>query len=675
MKVLHVIPSVSPLHGGPSFAVRRMAEAVASLDVEVDVATTTANGKEELRVPLGRAVIEQGVRYFYFPRQHPTSWTFSWPLTRWLAQHAGAYDVVHAHALFSYPPLAACWAARRKGVPYVLRPLGTLDPWALRFRRWKKTPYLWLFERRNLRGAAAVQAVSQREQCAIEALGLGARAVTIALGVDLPAVEDLEGLDRKGRTVDGAVNVLSLSRLHAKKGIELLLDAVSLVDQTHAMRLVVAGGGDTGYVNQLKKRAAANGLAERVSFTGFVAGAEKWRLLGQADLFVLSSYDENFGMAVVEALSAGLPVVVSDQVALAGQIEEAGAGIVAPCDAGQMARAIEKVIADHGLRRRMGDAGRRLAETQFSWSEVGRRLKALYEEIGRAPVRHHPVASDRRALSVIVLTYNEEANLPACLASLNGLDCEVFVVDSGSTDRTLEIAKAAGAHVAEHSFEHYAAQRNWAQANLPVQSEWMLHLDADERLTPDLVKEINEVMADPAPDVDGFLLRKRTFFMGRWIRHGGHYPSYHLRLLRRDRGHCEDRLYDQHFIVSGRVARLRHDYVDVVASDLSTWTRRHIRWAELEAREMLSVNQGPHRVQPRLFGTAIERRRWLRERLFWRSPLFVRAFGYWVYRYVFRLGFLDGVEGLIFHFLQGCWYRLLVDAHIYEARRRARAKP
>ena len=283
-------------------------------------------------------------------------------------------------------------------------------------------------------------------------------------------------------------------------------------------------------------------------------------------------------------------------------------------------------------------------------------------------------AAGHPLLSAIILTHNEEANLPACLASLDGLKCEVFVVDSGSTDRTREIAKAAGAQVVEHPFAHYGAQRNWAQENLPLRSDWLLHLDADERLTPHLVKEINHVVAAPPLDVDGFLLRKRTLFMGRWIRHGGHYPSYHLRLLRRDRGFCEDRLYDQHFIVKGRVGGLHHDYLDVVASDLSTWASRHIRWAELEATEMLSGNRGANRVEPRVFGTPIERRRWLRERVFWRSPLFARALSYWIYRYVFRLGFLDGVEGLIFHFLQGCWYRFLVDAQIYEARRNSRSR-
>lgn len=272
-------------------------------------------------------------------------------------------------------------------------------------------------------------------------------------------------------------------------------------------------------------------------------------------------------------------------------------------------------------------------------------------------------------LTVIILTHNEEVNLPACLESLRGLDCEVFVVDSGSTDRTREIAKAYGAKVYEHPFENYAAQRNWAQENLPITTEWVLHLDADERLTPELVQEITEVLRSPPPGVDGFLLRKRTIFLGRWIRHGGHYPSYHLRLFRVRSGHCEQRLYDQHFVVHGRVAKLKNDYIDVVASDLSTWTERHLRWARLEASELLNSTPMEDRVRPKLFGTPIERRRWLRERLYARAPLFVRAFAYWVYRYFFRLGFLDGKEGFIFHFLQGFWFRLLVDIYLDELRR------
>ena len=177
----------------------------------------------------------------------------------------------------------------------------------------------------------------------------------------------------------------------------------------------------------------------------------------------------------------------------------------------------------------------------------------------------------------------------------------------------------------------------------------MLHLDADERLTPELVAEISEALrgarsehgakskprqaGDALDEIDGFLLRKRTFFMGRWISHGGHYPSYHLRLFRKGKGLCEERLYDQHFIVNGNLRTLKNDYVDILTSDLNTWTRRHMRWAELEARQLLVGSNGKPQVRPTFFGNPIERRRWLRTGLYGRSPLFVRPFLYWIYRY------------------------------------------
>ena len=282
-----------------------------------------------------------------------------------------------------------------------------------------------------------------------------------------------------------------------------------------------------------------------------------------------------------------------------------------------------------------------------------------------------PEGDRQPRVSVIVLAYNEEANLPDCLSSLKHLDCEVLVVDSGSTDGTREIARRAGAAVFEHAFETYGAQRNWAQRHLPLAADWVLHLDSDERLTPELVAEINGVLLNPPPDVDGFLFRKRTFFMGRWMRHGGHYPSYHLRLFRKDRGGCEERLYDQHYLVNGPVRKLEHDYLDVLTSDLSVWSTRHVRWAELEAREIAEGWDPQGRVKASPLGDPIQRRRWLREGLYGKLPLFLRAFLYWFYRYFFRLGFLDGTPGMIFHFLQGFWFRFFIDAKLFEMKKRA----
>lgn len=270
-------------------------------------------------------------------------------------------------------------------------------------------------------------------------------------------------------------------------------------------------------------------------------------------------------------------------------------------------------------------------------------------------------------VSVIVLTKDEEANLPHLLASLKGLDHELFVVDSGSTDRTVEIAKAAGATVVFHPFETYAAQRNWALSNLPIRAPWVLNLDADERLTEELVREIHETLSQPDLREVGFMLRKRTVFMGRWLRYGGQYPSWHLRLFRTGAGRCEDRLYDQHFVVDGPVGRLRHDYIDVLTDDLSKWVERHNRWATLEARE-LAAGAGTGEVIPRLLGNPIQRKRFLRSRIYRKFPMFVRAYLLFFFDYVIRLGFLDGKPGLIFHVLQRFWFRFLVDAKLYELR-------
>jgi glycosyltransferase involved in cell wall biosynthesis len=279
-------------------------------------------------------------------------------------------------------------------------------------------------------------------------------------------------------------------------------------------------------------------------------------------------------------------------------------------------------------------------------------------------------SSSTTLLTVVILAHNEEANLPGCLESLRGLRCALFVVDSGSTDRTVEIASRHGATVQHHRFENYSAQRNWALDNLPFETSWVLHLDADERLTPMLVDELNTVLTGAGPGISGFLLRKRTMFMGRWMRHGGHYPSYHLRLFRPDRGRCESRLYDQHFIVEGGVGKLKHDYLDVVSSSLLTWTIRHARWASMDAGEMIHPPAAGDQVAPDVFGNPIERRRWWRT-IYGQGPPFARALCYWLYRYFFRLGFLDGTEGLIFHFLQGFWFKFLVDSMIYEQNRAA----
>lgn len=278
-------------------------------------------------------------------------------------------------------------------------------------------------------------------------------------------------------------------------------------------------------------------------------------------------------------------------------------------------------------------------------------------------------------ISVIILTCNEEKNLPDCLASVQDWAGEIFIVDSGSADRTPEIARAAGAIVVEHPFENYGRQRNWALDNLPLGFEWALQLDADHRVTPELRDSLQQLFNPlPPAGVNGYMVSRRTMFMGKWIRRGGHYPVYHAVLFRRQAGRCEDKLYDQHFVVQGTVRKLRGDIIDVITDSLSTFTERHNRWSSLEAREQSGATgqTGAPRIQPRITGTPMEQRRFLKS-AYERWPLFVRPFLYFLVRYFFRLGFLDGRRGLIFHFLQGFWFRFLIDAKIFEQRRRNNA--
>jgi glycosyltransferase involved in cell wall biosynthesis len=268
--------------------------------------------------------------------------------------------------------------------------------------------------------------------------------------------------------------------------------------------------------------------------------------------------------------------------------------------------------------------------------------------------------------AVIVLTLNSEETLGATLDQARRVSDEIFVVDSGSKDRTVEVARTAGAEVVEHPFEHYGAQRNWAIDNLPVRGTWQLHLDADEWMNDRLVEEILSLPED-SPE-SGYLLPRYVKFLGRVMRHGGMSPTWHLRLFRSGVGRCEERKYDQHFLLlHGTTVQLPGEIIDDNRMSLSEWTARHNRWADHEVAELGNRGTGD-RVQADARGNPIERKRHLRER-YNRMPLFVRPFCIFIYRYFFRLGFLDGTEGLIFWTLQTFWFRFLVDAKIWEKRR------
>ncbi len=271
--------------------------------------------------------------------------------------------------------------------------------------------------------------------------------------------------------------------------------------------------------------------------------------------------------------------------------------------------------------------------------------------------------------TVILLSFNSEDTLGATLSCARLVSDEIFVVDSYSKDGTVDLANSLGATVVQHPFENYGAQRNWAMDNLTIMRQWQLHLDADELMEAELVTAIQALPEEP--EHSGYFLPRYVRFLGRVLRHGGMSPTWHMRLFRTGAGRCEDRKYDQHFILkTGSSGRLRGAMVDDVRMPLTEWTARHNRWADGEAAEVESQDT-EGRLQPDIRGNPAQRKRFLRQK-YNQLPLFIRPFGLFVYRYFFRLGFLDGTEGLIFWVLQTFWFRFLVDAKIWEKRQAAR---
>ena len=277
--------------------------------------------------------------------------------------------------------------------------------------------------------------------------------------------------------------------------------------------------------------------------------------------------------------------------------------------------------------------------------------------------------------TVVVLTFNEARNLGACLAAVRGWAAGIVVVDSGSTDETVAIAEAAGATVLTHPFTTHAAQWAWALDAMPTASDWILGLDADQRLTPELRQAIDAFLDRPGA-ARGAYLNRRQIFRGRWIRHGGYYPKYLLKLFRRDSVAVDEGdLVDHHFRVDGPTMQLTGDLIEENLNEaaIAVWTAKHNRYAVLQAQQEQRQAAGRPAVGiAAVFGSPDDRVLWMKQT--WsRLPRFVRPCLYVFYRYVLRLGFLDGRQGFIVHVLQGFWYRLLVDINLdeLEAARRA----
>jgi glycosyltransferase involved in cell wall biosynthesis len=279
-------------------------------------------------------------------------------------------------------------------------------------------------------------------------------------------------------------------------------------------------------------------------------------------------------------------------------------------------------------------------------------------------------------IAAVILTHNEEQNIKYCLESIYNWIDEIFIVDSFSTDNTVKIAKNYTDNIFYHEFKNYASQFNWAIANLPIHSQWIFRLDADEYVETELKRELESKLPLLSTSISGIYIKRKIFFLNAWIKHGGMYPLYHLRIWRKGMGFCEEKWMDEHIkVIDGKVIRFENAICDKNRKCLHFWIEKHNKYAIREAIDVLNIKYkftGGDVLKPKVTGSQEVRKRYLKENLYLRMPMFIRAFFYFFYRYFFRLGFLDGKQGLVFHFLQGCAYRFLVDSKIFEIMANAR---
>ena len=278
-------------------------------------------------------------------------------------------------------------------------------------------------------------------------------------------------------------------------------------------------------------------------------------------------------------------------------------------------------------------------------------------------------------LTILILTHNEEIHIERCIRSLLPIAKKIFVVDSYSTDRTVEIAQSLGAVVELRKWKNYADQFQWGLDHCGAESEWVMRMDADEYLEPGLQKELVQVLPNISNKVCGIYIRRKVFFYDKWIRHGGFYPHILLRIWRNGEGRIEQRWMDEHIVlpVGALTAMVKEHLVDDNLKGINFWINKHNSYASREMVDLLN-NKYPLFENDHALKTVVDPqakwKRLLKERVYSRLPLGLRAGAYFCYRYVIRLGFLDGSKGFLWHFLLGFWYRLLVDIKVMEIEQR-----
>ena len=387
MKVLHVIPSVATVRGGPSQAILEMVKALRKNNIDAEIVTTNDNGEDILDVPLRKFINYQQVPVQFFPRFSPAihavrEFAFSRELTIWLWQNIRNYDLLHIHGIFSYAPSIAMAIARCQKVPYIVRPLGQLCTWSLQQSARKKQIYLKIIEKANLNHSQSIHFTSVAEQQEAALLNLTSPNFIIPHGLAIP--DTIPHADQRLRQhfnlpIDEPI-ILFLSRLHPKKGLDYLIPALGKLSH-YRFTFIVAGSGDSDYEAEVKTLVKIHGIERITHFAGFVKGEIKDLLIQGADIFALTSHSENFGISVLESLAAGTPVIITPGVALSDLVQQQQLGYVTELNINAIAATIENFLDHPQESKKMGYRAREFILDNYTWDKIASKMIFVYENI------------------------------------------------------------------------------------------------------------------------------------------------------------------------------------------------------------------------------------------------------------------------------------------------------
>ncbi len=374
---------------------------MASVGHTVSIYTSNQSGPSELNVPTDQPVFKDRVEIRYFPIQHPRFWGFSIPLARALHKVISEVDIVHIHSLYLFHDIVASHYCRKYSVPYLIRPHGTLDPFLYRRHRLRKSIVELFFENRNIRKASAIHFTTEQEEKLAKQYTFETPGIVVPNGLYL---EEYEKLPKVGsfrsqypETIGKSI-ILFFGRLNFKKGLNILVQAFSQVAKKRDdVNLILAGPDNEGYGKKIRSWLRSERVLDRATFTGMLTGEDKLSVLHDADVFVLPSYTENFGISVVEAMACGLPVIISDKVNIWREVAESGAGKVAPCDPDRFAEIILDLLDNPEMAKQMGRKGKALVKKRFQWSKIALALEDAYRSIisGQISVPQQAAEADK----------------------------------------------------------------------------------------------------------------------------------------------------------------------------------------------------------------------------------------------------------------------------------------